>query len=58
MYWLNPMASIIAELHTILYAGGVPDPLFMARTFAQSLVLLAIGWVLFNRVGHHLGEHL
>jgi ABC-type polysaccharide/polyol phosphate export permease len=58
MYWLNPMASIIAELHTILYAGGVPDPLFMARTFAQSLLLLAIGWVLFNRVGHHLGEHL
>ena len=58
MYWLNPMASIIAELHTILYAGGVPDPLFMARTLAQSLVLLVIGWLLFNRVGHHLGEHL
>jgi ABC-type polysaccharide/polyol phosphate export permease len=58
MYWLNPMASIIAELHTILYYGGVPDPLFMLRTFLTSLALVAIGWVLFGRVSHHLGEHL
>jgi ABC-type polysaccharide/polyol phosphate export permease len=58
MYWLNPMASIIAELHTILYYGGVPDPLFMARTFASALVLLVIGYVLFSRVTRHLGEHL
>jgi lipopolysaccharide transport system permease protein len=58
MYWLNPMASIIAELHTILYYGSVPDPLFMARTFATSLILLAIGYVLFSRVTRHLGEHL
>jgi lipopolysaccharide transport system permease protein len=58
MYWLNPMASIIAELHTILYYGGVPDPLFMARTFATALALLAIGYVMFTRVSRHLGEHL
>lgn len=58
MYWLNPMASIIAELHTILYYGGVPDPLFMARTFMTSLVLLVIGFALFTRVSRHLGEHL
>lgn len=57
-YWLNPMASIIAELHTILYHGGVPDPLFMARTFATSLVLLVFGYFLFTRVSRHLGEHL
>lgn len=58
MYWFNPMASIIAELHTVLYHGSVPDPLFMARTLATSLVLLAIGWTLFNRVSKHIGEHL
>jgi ABC-type polysaccharide/polyol phosphate export permease len=58
MYWLNPMASIIAEQHTILYYGGVPDPLFMLRTLIQSLVLVAIGLLLFNRVSPHLGEHL
>jgi lipopolysaccharide transport system permease protein len=57
-YWLNPMASIIAELHTILYHGGVPDPLFMARTFATALVLLLFGFFLFGRVSRHLGEHL
>jgi lipopolysaccharide transport system permease protein len=58
MYWFNPMASIIAELHTVLYHGSVPDPLFMARTLVTSLVLLAIGWTLFNRVSKHIGEHL
>lgn len=58
MYWLNPMASIIAELHTILYYGGVPDPLFMGRTLAQSLVLVVLGVLLFNRVSPHLGEHI
>lgn len=57
-YWLNPMASIIAELHTIMYYGGVPDPLFMARTFATALALLLFGFVLFGRVSRHLGEHL
>lgn len=58
MYWLNPMASIIAELHTVLYHGSVPDPLFMARTLATALVLLAIGYALFSRVSKHIGEHL
>lgn len=58
MYWLNPMASIIAELHTIIYYGGVPDPLFMARTLITALALLAIGYALFSRVSKHIGEHL
>lgn len=58
MYWLNPMASIVAELHTILYYGGVPDPLFMARTFMTSFVMLVLGFLLFSRVSRHLGEHL
>lgn len=58
MYWLNPMASIVAELHTVLYYGGVPDPLFMARTFATSLAFLIVGYLFFNRVSRHLGEHL
>lgn len=58
MYWLNPMASIVAELHTVLYYGGVPDPLFMARALATALGLVAVGWVMFTRVSRHLGEHL
>jgi ABC-type polysaccharide/polyol phosphate export permease len=58
MYWVNPMASIVAELHTILYYGGVPDPLFMARTFATALALLIAGYVMFSRVSRHLGERL
>lgn len=58
MYWLNPMASIVAELHTVIYYAGVPDPLFMARTLMTALALLAVGYALFSRVNKHIGEHL
>lgn len=58
MYWLNPMASIVAELHTIIYHAGVPDPLFMARTLMTALLLLVVGYALFSRVSKHIGEHL
>ena len=58
MYRLNPMAAIIAEYRTILYSGGVPDPLFMGRTAVTALALLALGYVLFTRLDRELGEHL
>ncbi|MEI2618195.1 MAG: ABC transporter permease [Thermomicrobiales bacterium] len=58
MYRVNPMASIIAELHTVLYYGGVPDPFFMARTFVTALVMVVVGYLLFNRVSRQLGERL
>ena len=58
MYRLNPMAAIIAEYRTILYSGGVPDPLFMGRTAVTALALLALGYVVFTRLARELGEHL
>lgn len=58
VYRVNPMAAIVAEYRTILYHGGVPDPLFMARTGATAVVLLIIGYLIFARLNHILGEHL
>jgi lipopolysaccharide transport system permease protein len=58
MYRINPMAAIVAEYRTILYHGGVPDPLFMARTGATAVALLAIGYLVFVRLNRNLGEHL
>jgi len=58
MYRINPMAAIVAEYRTILYHGGVPDPLFMARTGATSLVLLVLSYIFFNRLNRNIGEQL
>lgn len=58
VYRINPMAAIVAEYRTILYHGGVPDPLFMARTGATAAVLLVLGYLLFSRLNRNLGEHL
>ena len=58
VYRVNPMAAIVAEYRTILYHGGVPDPLFMARTGATALLLLGFGYLIFTRLNRQLGEHL
>jgi lipopolysaccharide transport system permease protein len=58
MYRINPMAAIVAEYRTILYDGGVPDPLFMGRTGATALVMLILAYVFFKRLNRNIGEHL
>lgn len=58
MYRINPMAAIVAEYRTIIYYGGVPDPLFMGRTGVTALAIMVIGYILFTRLNRHLGEHL
>ena len=51
-------ASIITQYRTILYWGGRPDPLFDLRAGATALLILAVGYAVFIRVNHRLGEHL
>jgi lipopolysaccharide transport system permease protein len=63
MNWFNPMASIIEQYRQILYwqgtaVAGRVDPLFILRTGATALALLAIGYWFFLRVNRRLGEHL
>jgi lipopolysaccharide transport system permease protein len=58
MYRVNPMAAIVAEYRTILYHGGVPDPLFMGRTGATALILLVLGYLFFRWLNRDIGEHL
>jgi lipopolysaccharide transport system permease protein len=58
MYRINPMAAIVAEYRTILYDGGVPDPLFMGRTGVTALVLLVLAFLFFRRLNRNIGEHL
>ncbi|MGA7731933.1 MAG: ABC transporter permease, partial [Chloroflexia bacterium] len=50
LYYVNPMASIIANFRDIFYynEASSPDPLFMLRTFITSLILFAGGYMLFT----------
>jgi lipopolysaccharide transport system permease protein len=55
---LNPMASIIASYQDLLY-WGVPTGLdFLARTAVTALVVLVIGYLVFQHYGPRFGEEL
>ncbi|MCA9929374.1 MAG: ABC transporter permease [Anaerolineales bacterium] len=64
MRWINPMASIVDGYRTVLWgtvtsSGPVSmEPLNLLRTFITSLIIFAIGFVLFRRVEHMFGEKL
>ncbi len=58
MHLLNPMASFIATYRLVLIEGAPPDPAFMARTFAVSILVLVVGYVVFKRLEPAFGEEL
>jgi lipopolysaccharide transport system permease protein len=58
MHLVNPMASFIATYRLVLLEAAPPDPAFLARTFAMSLVVLVIGYVMFKRLEPGFGEEL
>jgi ABC-type polysaccharide/polyol phosphate export permease len=64
MRWLNPMASIIDGYRTVLWGnmgsdGPVAmDPLMLGRTFVTAVIVLLIGYTIFQRMEHLFGEKL
>jgi ABC-type polysaccharide/polyol phosphate export permease len=58
MHVLNPMASFISTYRLVLIDRAPPDPAFLARTFATSLIILVVGYVLFKRLEPNFGEEL
>jgi len=58
MYILNPMASLVAAYRDLLYWGYRTNLDFFLRTAATSLIVLALGYVLFLRFSHRLGEEV
>jgi lipopolysaccharide transport system permease protein len=64
MRWLNPMASIIDAYRTVLWGTMSSDgpvsmnPVYLLRTFIQSVVILIIGYVIFVRYEHLFGEKM
>lgn len=58
MYVLNPPASLVAIYRDILFSSSVPDPAFLLRTAVQSVVLLGVGWAVFQRFANRFAEEL
>jgi len=57
-YYLNPMASIIANYRVILYQGSPPAFDFLIRTFFTSVGFLLIGLLIFYRYQSRFSEEL
>lgn len=60
MYYLNPMASIIAVYRNIFYynQSGSPDALFILRTLVTCLVIFVLGYLFFMRTSRKFGEEI
>ncbi len=64
MRWINPMASIIDGYRTVLWGtldsnGPVSmDPLYLLRTFVTAVIILIIGYFVFQRYEHNFAEKL
>ncbi|HYO50632.1 MAG TPA: ABC transporter permease, partial [Chloroflexia bacterium] len=60
MYYLNPMASIIAVYRNIFYynQAGSPDALFILRTLVTCLVIFVLGYLFFMRTSRKFGEEI
>jgi len=55
---LNPMASVIASYHDILYWGAPTGWDFLLRTALTSLAVLVVGYLLFLRYSPRFGEEV
>jgi lipopolysaccharide transport system permease protein len=60
MYYLNPMASVIANYRDIFYYNDPlsPDPLFMLRTLITSTIIFIAGYIFFMRLSRSFGEEI
>jgi ABC-type polysaccharide/polyol phosphate export permease len=55
---LNPMTPIIDGYRSVLLRGTLPDPGPFAAAAVLSLVVLAIGWVVFHRMEFRFAEEI
>jgi lipopolysaccharide transport system permease protein len=60
MYYLNPMASIVANYRDVFYYNqpGSPDPVFMFRTLIECTIIFVLGYLFFMRTSRAFGEEV
>jgi len=60
MYYLNPMASIVANFREIFYYNNPtsPDIMFMMRNLVECSIIFVLGYVFFMRLSRNFGEEV
>lgn len=58
IYLLNPMAPIIIAYRDILYYGTVPSANIMLISLAESLMVLVVGFLIFQKLKKQFAEEL
>lgn len=53
---LNPLAPIIDGYRAILLRGELPSPVPFASAAALSIVMFAVGWIVFHRAEYNFAE--
>ena len=56
--WLNPLTYYVESFHQLVYWGIMPDWLVLGMVFLLGVVLLILGWFVFNRLKHGFVERL
>jgi lipopolysaccharide transport system permease protein len=60
MYYLNPMASVVANFREIFYYNNAasPDVIFMLRNLIECSIIFVVGYFFFMRLSPHFGEEI
>ncbi len=60
MYYLNPMASLVANYREIFYYydPGSPDLAFMLRNLVTCAIIFVLGYLFFMRTSPYFGEEI
>lgn len=58
VYLINPMSPIIICYRDILYYGTVPQAKMMLLSLGESLIVLLIGFLIFQKLKKHFAEEL
>ncbi|MEO8284893.1 MAG: ABC transporter permease [Chloroflexota bacterium] len=60
MYYVNPMASIVANFRDIFYynVASSPDPMFMLRNLIECGIIFILGYLFFMRFSKNFGEEV
>lgn len=60
MYYLNPMASIVANYRDIFYynSSASPAPEFILRTLIECAIIFVLGYLFFMRFSKQFGEEV
>lgn len=58
LYLINPMSPIIICYRDILYYGTVPQASMMLLSLGESLIVLLVGFLIFQKLKKHFAEEL